>query len=129
MKTFGEVKVNDKIYLLDDDFRIREIYICGVEDFQLRHEDVFLKSLNGKMYQAKAKETTSTIDDKVVFFSCLEAAQQNRERLKNFQVKKQMDIAMRAFRRMKKIDRNLEANKKRVLNFFEMLERDEENMS
>lgn len=80
------------------------------------------------MYQAKAKET-STIDDKVVFFSCLEAAQQHRERLKNFQIKKQMDIAMRAFRRMKKIDRNLEANKKRVLNFFEMLERDEENMS
>lgn len=38
MKTFGQVKIGDKVYLIDDDYRIREIYVCGVEDVRLAHE-------------------------------------------------------------------------------------------
>ena len=47
MKTFGEVKVGDKIYTIDEHYRIRELYVCGVEDIRLAHSEICLKTLYG----------------------------------------------------------------------------------
>lgn len=56
MKTFGDVKTGDKIYTIDEDFRIRELYVCGVEDIRLAHSEMHLKTLSGATFKVYMKE-------------------------------------------------------------------------
>lgn len=125
MKTFGEVKVGDKIYTIDEDYRIRELYVCGLEDIKLAHSEIYLKTLYGALYKVYSKETKSTQKD-VTLFSCIESAQLERSNLKDIYTARQLRLAMQAFRRMKKAIPNVEEQKKRILQFFQILEAKEE---
>lgn len=125
MKTFGEVKVGDKIYTIDEDYRIKELHVCGVEDIRLAHSEMYLKTLYGALYKVYSKETKST-QKEVTIFSSIESAQQERHNLKEIYAAKQFRLAMQAFRRMKKAISNVEEQKKRVLQFFQILEVKEE---
>lgn len=126
MKTFGQVKIGDKIYIIDDDYRIREIYVCGVEDVKLAHKEVIIKTLNGNTYTANNNTTKVTTTGGLSLFSCVESAQLERYNLKEVYAAKQFRLAMQAFRRMKKAIPNAEEQKKRVLQFFQILEDKEE---
>lgn len=126
MKTFGQVKIGDKIYIIDDDYRIREIYVCGVEDVKLAHKEVIIKTLNGNTYTANNNTTKVTTTGGLSLFSCVESAQLERHNLKEVYAAKQFRLAMQAFRRMKKAIPNAEEQKKRVLQFFQILEDKEE---
>lgn len=125
MKTFGEVKVGDKIYTIDEDYRIRELYVCGVEDIRLAHSEMYLKTLYGALYKVYSKETKSTQKD-VTLFSCIESAQLERHNLKEIYAARQFRLAMQAFRRMKKVIPDIKEQKKRVLEFFQILESQKE---
>lgn len=126
MKTFGQVKIGDKVYVIDDDYRIREIYVCGVEDVRLAHKKVIIKTLNGNTYTADNNATKVTTSGGLSLFSCVESAQLERSKLKDIYAAKQFRLAMQAFRRMKKVIPNVEEQRKRVLLFFQILEANEE---
>lgn len=126
MKSFGEVKVGDKVYVIDDDYRIREIYVCGIEDVRLAHKEVIIKTINGSTYTANNNATKVTTSGGLSLFSCIESAQLERHNLKEVYAAKQFRLAMQAFRRMKKAISNVEEQKKRVLQFFQILEAKEE---
>lgn len=126
MKTFGQVKIGDKVYVIDDDYRIREIYVCGVEDVRLAHKKVIIKTLNGNTYTADNNATKVTTNDSLSLFSCIESAQLEKSTLRDIYDAKQLRLAMQAFRRMKKAIPNVEEQRKRVLQFFQILEAKEE---
>jgi hypothetical protein len=125
MKTFGDVKTGDKIYTIDEDFRIRELYVCGVEDIRLAHSEMHLKTLSSTTFKVYMKETKSTQKD-VTLFSCIESAQLERNNMKDIYAARQCRLAMQAFRRMKKAIPNVDKQKQRVLLFFQMIEAKEE---
>lgn len=125
MKTFGDVKTGDKIYTIDEDFRIRELYVCGVEDIRLAHSEMHLKTLSGATFKVYMKEKKSIQKD-VTLFSCIESAQLERNNMKDIYAARQLQLAMQAFRRMKKVIPNVDKQKQRVLQFFQMIESKEE---
>lgn len=77
MKTFGEVKVGDLIYTINDDFRIKSAQVCGVEDFQLMHKKAIIKTLNFTIPVDFDK--SKYVSNEVSLYSCLQAAQEARE--------------------------------------------------
>lgn len=126
MKIFGQVKIGDKIYFIDDDYRVREIYVCGIEDVRLAHKEVIIKTINGSEFTVNNNVTKVTTSGDLSLFSCVESAQLERSNLKDIYAAKQFRLAMQAFRRMKKAIPNVEEQRNRVLQFFQILEAKEE---
>jgi hypothetical protein len=122
MKTFGEVKVGDLIYTINDDFRIKSAQVCGVEDFQLMHKKAIIKTLNFTIPVDFDK--SKYVSNEVSLYSCLQAAQEAREIAKTAYADKQWRIAMQAFRRLKRAVKDTEKQKRIIFQFFQMLEED-----
>lgn len=127
MKKFGEVVVGDKIYRIDDDFRIREVWVSGVEDIDLRHNKVKLTLIPYSLHReiTVGYDFIKHSDNDVVIFSCLEAAQEYRDNQKRLYAAKQMRIAITALRRVKKVIPDMVEQKKRICELFQMIDKDE----
>lgn len=125
MKKFGEIIVGDRIYRIDDDFRIHEVWVSGVEDIDLRHSKVKLTIVPYSIH----REITVNYDsikhsnNDVVIFSCLEAAQEYRDNQKKLYAAKQMRIAITALRRIKKVIPDMVEQKKRICELFQMVDK------
>lgn len=129
MKTFRELNSGDKIYYIDDDFRIREKYVTGLVNPGLKTVgNVHIYILGSDVpIVANGKSTACTYhrdenSEPIRYLSCLESAKLEHENLKQIYINRQFDKAMRAFRRIKKVSKNNESLQKRVFDLFQIKE-------
>ena len=129
MKTFRELNSGDKIYYIDEDFRVREKYVTGLVNPGLREVgDVHVYILGSDIpIVANGKSTACTYQrdeksERVRYLSCLESAKLEHENLKQIYINRQFDKALQAFRRIKKISKNDKSLQKRVFDLFQIKE-------
>lgn len=132
MKTFKDLHIGDDLYVIDGDFGIRSIRIDGIRNIELSNTKI-------EMFRIGRKEsiTANANDAKVIspskdwkgnpveitYFSCFEAANEEKNKLRDSYIDKQFGIAKQAFNRIKKVAVNDDRLKKRIFDFFNINDR------
>ena len=131
MKTFKELNIGDSLYFLDGGFDIRSVRIDGVRNTGLSDRQIELFQVgrrdpvkDGAGEIKTSFRTTGRQGETVTVtvFSSLDAAQQERKRLRDAFIDSQFRMSCLAFRLIKKVAPGDGRLKKRILDFFNINE-------
>lgn len=131
MKTFKDLHIGDDLYVIDGDFGIRSITIDGIRNIKLSNTRIELFRVGRKepitANACNTKAVSSSMDIKgnpveITYFSCFDAANEEKSKLRDSYIDKQFCIAKQAFKRIKKVSVNDDRLKKRILDFFNINE-------
>lgn len=123
MKTFKDLKIEDKIYSLDELGDLGTFIINGIIDYKLEHKYYYLYTLKGLCAKDPLfVKGSDTIIRKggVTYYSNLEALYDDKSMRKDLAIDNQFKIALSAFRKIKRMSPNNDSLRNRIFNLFQM---------